>query len=92
MRRLPIVAQLAGMFLVAISFMLLLLGFVAYQYTKASDTYENLITHTSVNMLLLTKAQDGIIRGLPTCAALWPIQLAAMSSKPERNLRIANKS
>lgn len=64
MRRLPIVAQLAGMFLVAISFMLLLLGFVAYQYTKASDTYENLITHTSVNMLLLTKAQDGMHSGI----------------------------
>lgn len=34
MRRLPIVAQLAGMFLVAISFMLLLLGFVAYSIRK----------------------------------------------------------
>jgi methyl-accepting chemotaxis protein len=64
MRRLPIIAQLGGMFLVSISFMLLLLGYVAYQYTTASDTYEDLITHTSANMLLLTKAQDGMHTGI----------------------------
>ncbi len=64
MRRTPIVAQLGGMFFVAISFMLLLLGYVAYQYTTASDTYENLITHTSANMLLLTKAQDDMHTGI----------------------------
>lgn len=64
MRRIPIVAQLGGMFFVAISFMLLLLGYVAYQYTTASDTYENLITHTSANMLLLTKAQDDMHTGI----------------------------
>lgn len=64
MRRIPIIAQLGGMFFVAISFMLLLLGYVAYQYSTASDTYENLITHTSANMLLLTKAQDDMHTGI----------------------------
>jgi len=64
MRRIPIVAQLGGMFFIAISFMLLLLGYVAYQYSTASDTYENLITHTSANMLLLTKAQDDMHTGI----------------------------
>lgn len=64
MRRIPIVAQLGGMFLTSISFLLILLGYTAYQYSTASDTYENLITHTSANMLLLTKAQDGMHTGI----------------------------
>ncbi|SFM13356.1 methyl-accepting chemotaxis protein [Pelosinus propionicus] len=64
MRRIPIVAQLGGMFLTSISFLLILLGYTAYQYSTASDTYENLITHTSANMLLLTKAQDGMHSGI----------------------------
>ncbi|AJQ28700.1 methyl-accepting chemotaxis protein [Pelosinus fermentans] len=64
MRRIPIVAQLGGMFLTSIFFLLILLGYTAYQYSTASDTYENLITHTSANMLLLTKAQDGMHTGI----------------------------
>ncbi len=64
MRRIPIIAQLGGMFLTSIFFLLVLLGYTAYQYSTASDTYENLITHTSANMLLLTKAQDGMHTGI----------------------------
>lgn len=64
MRRIPIIAQLGGMFLGSISLLLILLGYTAYQYSTAGDTYENLITHTSANMLLLTKAQDGMHTGI----------------------------
>lgn len=64
MRRFPIIAQLGGMFLVSISFMLILVGYTAYQYTTAGDTYESLITHTSANMLLLTKAQGDMNNGI----------------------------
>ena len=64
MRRFPIIAQLGGMFLVSISLLLMLLGYTAYQYTKASDTYEDLITHTSANMLMLSKAQDDMHTGI----------------------------
>lgn len=64
MRRLPIIAQLGGMFLASISLLILLLGYTAYQYSTASDTYENLITHTSANMIQLAKAQDSMHTGI----------------------------
>lgn len=64
MRRFPILAQLGGMFLVSISLLLVLLGYTAYQYTTAGDTYENLLTHTSANMLLVSKAQDNMHNGI----------------------------
>lgn len=64
MRRFPILAQLGGMFLVSIFLLLVLLGYTAYQYTTAGDTYENLLTHTSANMLLVSKAQDDMHNGI----------------------------
>jgi methyl-accepting chemotaxis protein len=87
MRRLPIVAQLGGMFLSSIFLLLILLGYTAYQYSTASDTYENLITHTSANMLLLTKAQDGMHTGIAELRGFMAYSISSYEENARKEFR-----
>jgi methyl-accepting chemotaxis protein len=77
MRRMPIIAQLGGMFLISIFLMLMLLGYTAYQYTTSSDTYENLITHTASNMIMLSKSQDDMHTGIANLRGFMAYSIAS---------------
>ncbi len=92
MRRISIVAQLGGMFLTSISFLLILLGYTAYQYSTASNTYENLITHTSANMLLLTKAQDGMHTGIAELRGFMAYSISSYEQKSRKEFEGSAKN
>ena len=64
MKRMPIGAQLGGMFSVALALLIVLLGVTIFQFKSTGDAYKQLLTGSVVRTFGLMKAQDDFHSGL----------------------------